>query len=48
MVRVAKPTDPEKIQELKSKINDSSYIQDAIQQLARKLTEELVHRRGST
>ncbi len=47
MVRVAKPTDPEKIQELKSKINDQKYIQDAIQQLARKLTEELVHRRGT-
>jgi hypothetical protein len=45
MVRVAKPTDPKKIQELKTKINDHKYIQDAIQQLAKKLSDELVERR---
>ena len=45
MVRIAKPSDPEKIKYLKNKIHDRSYMASAIQRLAHKLTEELVQSR---
>lgn len=43
MIRIAKPTDPAKIQELKKKIDDENYMKTAIQQLAQTLTKKLVH-----
>ena len=44
-MRIAKPVDPKRIAELKKKIRDSSYVQDAVQSLAQRLTNELVGRR---
>lgn len=46
MIRIAKPTDPAKIKELKQKIDDEQYIKTAIQQLAQTLTTELLHSNG--
>ncbi|PIE04454.1 MAG: hypothetical protein CSA76_04165 [Spirochaetales bacterium] len=46
MVRIAKQTDPVKLEELKGKINDQSYIRVAIDRIAIKLTDEIVSRRG--
>ena len=43
MIRVAKPSDPKKIAELKKKINDQKYIQTAIQSLAQTITKEMLH-----
>lgn len=43
MIRVAKPSDPKKIEELKKKINDKRYISTAIQSIATTLTKELLH-----
>lgn len=45
MIRIAKPSDPKRIAELKKKINNDIYIKDAIQQIAHTLTIELVHRK---
>ncbi len=45
MVRIAKPSDPEKIQYLKRAIQDRRYMASAIQRLAHKLTEELIQTR---
>ena len=42
MIRVAKPTDPRKIEELKKKINDKRYLTTAIQSIATTLTKELL------
>ncbi len=42
MIRVAKPTDPEKLKELKKKIHDEVYLKKAIQQIATTLTKELL------
>ncbi len=47
MVRIAKQTDPVKLEELKSKINDQSYIRLAIDSIAIKLTDEIVSRSGN-
>ena len=41
MVRIAKRTDPKKLQELKRKINDQEYISKAILKIAQDLTREL-------
>jgi len=46
MVRIAKQTDPVKLEELKVKINDQSYLQVAIDRIAIKLTDEIVNRSG--
>ncbi len=46
MIRIAKPTDPAKIKELKQKIDDETYINNAVQQLAQTLTKELLHSNG--
>lgn len=45
MVRIAKPSDPEKIKYLKRKIHDRRYMESAIRRLAHKLTEELIQTR---
>lgn len=45
MVRIAKPSDPEKIRYLKRKIHDRRYMASAIQRIAHKLTEELIQTR---
>lgn len=42
MVRVARPSDPQRLAELKRKINDTDYIDTAIQTIALRLTNELV------
>jgi hypothetical protein len=43
MIRIAKPTDLAKIQELKKKIDDEMYMKTAIQQLAQTLTKKLIN-----
>ena len=46
-MRIAKPVDPERIAELKKKIRDNRYVEEAIQKLAQRLSSELVaHRHG--
>lgn len=42
MIRIAKQTDPKKIAELKKKINDSKYLNIAINRLAMTLTKEIL------
>jgi hypothetical protein len=44
MARVARPTDRRRLQQLKYKIRDKRYIDDAITRIAQKLAEELLHR----
>ncbi|MDA3852218.1 MAG: hypothetical protein PF447_13260 [Spirochaetaceae bacterium] len=43
MVRIAKKTDPSKLEELKDKIHDQFYLKTAIQRIAIRLTDEIVH-----
>ena len=45
MVRVAKPTDPKKLAELKEKIRDKYYLEMAIVRIANTLTKEIMNRR---
>jgi hypothetical protein len=47
MVRIAKQTDPVKLEELKVKINDQFYLQVAIDRIAIKLSDEIVNRNGN-
>jgi hypothetical protein len=47
MVRIAKQSDPKRLEELKRKIRDERYLSHAINRIAHKLTEELVNRKGS-
>jgi hypothetical protein len=42
MIRVAKPSDPKKIEELKKKIHDKRYLATAIQSIAGTLTKEIL------
>lgn len=42
MIRVAHPSDPERLRELKRKIDDHEYLTLAILRLAENLTRELV------
>jgi hypothetical protein len=42
MVRIAKKTDPNKIKELKHKINDEQYLELAIQRIASTLTDKIL------
>ena len=42
MVRVAKPTDPKKLAELKKKIHDQQYLEIAIVRIANTLTKEIM------
>jgi hypothetical protein len=43
MVRIAKETDPKRLEELKNMINNSDYLNQAVQRIAVKLTNEIVH-----
>ncbi len=43
MVRIAKKTDPVKLEELKKKINDEKYLSLAIQQIAQILSSEILN-----
>ena len=45
MIRVAKPTDPKKIAELKEKIHDKKYLQVAINRIANTLSKEIIDRK---
>jgi hypothetical protein len=45
MVRIAKKSDPKRIAELKRKISDSQYVDEAIQKIAQRLSAELVQGR---
>ncbi|MCG8451581.1 MAG: hypothetical protein MI717_00185 [Spirochaetales bacterium] len=47
MVRIAKQTDPVKLNELKEKIHDMGYLRVAINRIAMKLTDEIVSRSES-
>jgi hypothetical protein len=42
MVRIAKKSDPKRISELKKKIRDREYVDEAIQKIAQRLSAELV------
>ena len=42
MVRIAKETDPVKLEELREKIHDEKYLALAIQQLAQILSTEML------
>ncbi len=42
MVRIAKNTDPRKLNELKSKIDEKDYLDQAIKRIAMTLTNEIV------
>jgi hypothetical protein len=42
MVRIAKESDQSKIEKLKKKINDNTYLEAAIQSLAQDLTNNLL------
>jgi hypothetical protein len=45
MVRIAKKSDPEKLAELKKKIRDARYVEEAIQKIAQRLSSELIETR---
>lgn len=47
MIRIAKPTDPKKIEELRQKINKSSYLQTAVSGIAGILTTGLLQWNGT-
>ncbi len=44
-MRIAKPIDPKRIAELKKKILDDQYVEEAIQKLAQRLSSKLVEQR---
>ncbi len=46
MVRVARKIDQKRIEDLKRKINDVRYLEEAINRLALTLTNEIVQRDG--
>ncbi|MDY7028365.1 MAG: hypothetical protein SVR04_08725 [Spirochaetota bacterium] len=43
MIRIAKQTDPKRLEELKKKINDQRYLNTAINSLALIITKEILH-----
>ena len=43
MVRVAKPSDPKRLAELKQKIRDKYYLELAIARIANTLTKEIMN-----
>lgn len=45
MVRIAKKTDPRRIAELKKKIRDAQYVEEAIQKIAQRLSSEILDTR---
>ena len=44
MVRIAKKIDFQKLEDLKIKIDDESYLRDAIQAIAQQLTKNLLNK----
>ena len=48
MVRIAKQTEPEKLAELKKKINDKEYLEYAIRKIAQVLTNEIMQQDDDT
>ncbi len=48
MVRIAKQTEPEKLAELKKKINDREYLDFAIRKIAQVLTNEIMQQDDDT
>lgn len=46
MVRVARQIDPKRIEDLKKKINDAHYLEEAINRLALTITNEIMQRDG--
>ena len=42
VVRIAKKTDPKKLEELKKKIHDEKYLATAIDMIAQNLTKSLL------
>ncbi|MFP4114224.1 MAG: hypothetical protein ACOC0Y_01400 [Spirochaetota bacterium] len=45
MVRIAKKSDPKKLDELKKKIKDAQYVDEAIRKLAQRLSSEIIQSR---
>ena len=43
MVRIAKPTDPKRLADLKQKIRDKYYIEMAVARIANTLTKEIMN-----
>jgi anti-sigma28 factor (negative regulator of flagellin synthesis) len=41
-LKIAKPSDKERLEELKRKIHNKDYLSDAINKIAQKLTEDLI------
>lgn len=46
MVRIAKQTDPAKLEALRVQINDTRYLQVAIERIAENLTDEIINLSG--
>jgi hypothetical protein len=46
MIRIAKHTDPRRLEELKKKINDKHYLNTAINSLAVTITKEILQTKG--
>ena len=44
MVRIAKDIDYKRLEELKKKINDDTYIELAVQSIAQELTKNIVQK----
>jgi hypothetical protein len=44
MVRIAKPIDLKKLEELKKRINDEKYLEFAIQKIAQSMSQGLVQK----
>ena len=42
MVRIAKKTDPRRLEDLKRKINDEKYLEYAISKIAQELTQNMM------
>ena len=47
MVRIAKKTDPQRIADLKKKIRDARYVEEAIQKIAHRLSSEIIHSKSN-
>ena len=43
MVKIAKKSDPKKLEELKKKIHNEQYLEKAINMIAMNLTKNLLH-----
>jgi anti-sigma28 factor (negative regulator of flagellin synthesis) len=43
-LKIAKPSDKDRLEELKKRINDEDYLSDAIKKIAQKLTEDLINK----